>query len=85
MAFESRTLHKLTLIFASPGFHGCVGGCHGCINLNQADNQGLAKIVEALEQIYEDLGLAEAGVSHADFWSLAATVAVEIGVKLHKG
>ena len=53
--------------------------------MNQGDNRGLEAIVAALEQLYEDLGLDEAGVSHADFWALAATVAVEIGVKLHKG
>jgi hypothetical protein len=42
-------------------------------------------IVEKLEKLYEDLGLAEREVSRADFWALAGTVAVEIGVKLHEG
>jgi hypothetical protein len=67
------------------GFHSCVGGCHGCLNLNEGENRGLDGIVNKLEQLYEELGLAEAGVSRADFWALAATVAVEIGVKLHQG
>jgi hypothetical protein len=66
-------------------FHACVGGCHGCINLNQLDNKGMEAIVEKLEKLYEDLGLAEREVSRADFWALAGTVAVEIGVKLHEG
>ena len=62
-----------------------MGGCHGCLNLNQADNAGLQNIVAKLEQLYGDLGLADRGISHADFWALAGTVAVEIGVKLHQG
>jgi hypothetical protein len=53
--------------------------------LNQGDNRGLESIVAALEKLYLDLGLAERGVSRADFWALAGTVAVEIGVKLHRG
>ncbi len=51
----------------------------------QGDNRGLDEIVAKLEQLYEELQLAEAAISRADFWALAATVAVEIGVKLHKG
>jgi hypothetical protein len=66
-------------------FHACVGGCNGCLNLNQGDNNGLGDIVAALETLYQNLGLAEQGVSRADFWSLAGTVAVEIGVQLANG
>jgi hypothetical protein len=53
--------------------------------LNQGENRGLDGIVNKLEQLYKELGLAGAGISRADFWALAATVAVEIGVKLHQG
>ena len=69
----------------SLAFHGCVGGCHGCLNLNQGDNAGLKNVVAKLQSLYEELGLADRGVSHADLWALAGTVAVEIGVKLHQG
>jgi hypothetical protein len=53
--------------------------------LKQADNNGLGDIVDNLETLYQNLGLAEQGVSRADFWSLAGTVAVEIGVQLANG
>jgi hypothetical protein len=53
--------------------------------LNQGDNKGLESIVAALEKTYSELSLADRGVSRADFWALAGTVAVEIGVKLHRG
>ena len=72
-------------LFGIPAFHGCVGGCHGCLNLNQPDNKGQEDIIAALEKVYADLDLAERGVSRADLWALAGTVAVEVGVRLHRG
>eukprot|EP00121_Abeoforma_whisleri_P016164 Awhi_evm1s14843 len=30
-------------------FHDCVGGCDGCINLNNPENNGLGPIVDTLE------------------------------------
>jgi hypothetical protein len=66
-------------------FHSCVGGCHGCLNQNQSDNRGFDGIIPALEKLYADLDLANQGVSRADLWALAGTIAVELGVKLHKG
>ena len=65
------------------GFHSCVGGCHGCLNLDQPDNNGLQKIYEALNNLYDEQGLADNYISRADFYALAAVVAVEIGVALH--
>ena len=65
------------------GFHSCVGGCHGCLNLNQPDNNGLQKIYEALNYLYDEQGLADNYISRADFFALAAVVAVEIGVTHH--
>ena len=67
------------------GFHSCVGGCHGCLNLNQADNNGLQKIYGALNNLYVELRLADKYISRADFFALAAVVAVEIGVTHHSG
>ena len=77
-------MNQTLKLFVS-AFHSCVGGCHGCLNLNQGDNRGLEGIVAELEKLYADLELADHGVSRADFWALAGTVAVEIGVKLHRG
>jgi hypothetical protein len=53
--------------------------------LKQVDNYGLGDIVDNLEKLYANLGLAEQGVSRADFWSLAGTVAVELGSQLAQG
>ncbi len=39
------------------GFHDCVGGCDGCINLNNADNNGLAIPMDNLESLYASLDL----------------------------
>ncbi len=33
-------------------FHDCIGGCDGCININDKDNAGLGHIVKSLENIY---------------------------------
>lgn len=61
------------------GLHDCVGGCDGCLNLANPDNAGLEEIVVNLENLYWNNGYSEV-VGHADFWALAATVAVERGV-----
>ena len=66
-------------------FHSCVGGCHGCLNANQPDNNGLLDIYAALNKLYDELGLADKYISRADFYALAGIVAVEIGVGLHSG
>lgn len=61
------------------GFHDCVGGCNGCINLGLADNKGLEFIISALDEIYYAFGFNQL-VSKADFWALGAVVAVELGI-----
>uniref|UniRef100_A0A0G4G4G4 Plant heme peroxidase family profile domain-containing protein n=1 Tax=Chromera velia CCMP2878 TaxID=1169474 RepID=A0A0G4G4G4_9ALVE len=63
-------------------FHDCVGGCDGCVNLDDPDNAGLAGPRTSLETIYSDRGLADEGVSRADLWALAGKVAVEYAALL---
>ena len=60
------------------GFHDCPGGCDGCLNLDDANNKGLEKILVALEDIYWEKGY-DSFVNHADFWALAATLGIEEG------
>jgi hypothetical protein len=67
------------------GFHSCVGGCNGCINLNEVDNMGFEQYSQALEASYQNLSLHKIGVSRADFWALAATVATEAAINKHGG
>ena len=50
--------------------------------MNNPDNAGLGPIVAALEGAYSGDEFSGLGVSRADFWALAATVAVERGVQL---
>jgi len=59
------------------GFHDCVGGCDGCINLNNASNNGLTDIITFLEAIYASYSSV---MSRADFWQLASITATEMGI-----
>lgn len=59
------------------GFHDCVGGCDGCVDLLFADNNGLEKPILALDSVvktHEDKGI---GISRADIWALAALVGAD--------
>ena len=38
------------------GFHDCVGGCDGCLNVDNDSNAGLSGIVSTLEDLYTDEG-----------------------------
>ena len=62
-----------------------MGGCNGCINLNEVDNMGFEEYSQALETSYQNLNLQKIGVSRADFWALAATVATEAAINKHGG
>jgi hypothetical protein len=70
---------KNILINFSLGFHDCIGGCDGCLNLKNENNAGLGPIVSSLENKFLENRFS---VSRADFWALAATVAVERGVSI---
>jgi hypothetical protein len=53
-----------------------VGGCDGCINLNDPDNNGLDIPIDALEDIVDKYN--DTGLSTADIWALAALTAAEV-------
>ena len=63
------------------GFHDCVGGCDGCVNLDNDDNAGLDDVVEGFESIYYSNGYDDI-VSLADFYALGTTVAIYNAVKI---
>lgn len=67
------------------GFHSCVGGCNGCINLKENDNMGFDEFSTGLEETYQKLNLQKFQVSRADFWALVATVATESAINKHGG
>ncbi|CAH1784078.1 unnamed protein product [Owenia fusiformis] len=55
-------------------FHDCVGGCDGCVNLANPDNDGLRPYIRDLEDVYANF---EGIISRADFWQLAGLEALE--------
>ena len=57
-------------------FHDCVGGCDGCLNVNNTENNGLADLVAGLEAVYQDNGF-ESLVSRADMWAILGVWAVQ--------
>jgi len=61
-------------------FHDCVGyACDGCINLDNASNNGLSAYIDWVEDIYTTEGY-DSIVSRADFWQVAAIAATEMGI-----
>ena len=62
------------------GFHDCVGGCNGCINFNNPENNGLAPAVDILNNLYTTNNFQSFGASRADFWALASSVAFSAAV-----
>jgi len=61
-------------------FHDCVGGCNGCLNLDNPSNFGLEDLVDELETLYQDEGYSSL-ISRADFWALAGIAAVDKGIE----
>jgi hypothetical protein len=62
--------------FLRLGFHDSVGGVDGCVDLENADNNGLEIPISALEPIvakYVDV----ASISRADIWAMATLIAAD--------
>lgn len=56
--------------FVRMGFHDCVGGCDGCLDLLNKDNRGLELPIQFLSNLLEEYAVH--GVTRADIWALAA-------------
>jgi len=63
-------------------FHDCVGGCNGCLNVENDDNAGLANIVADLDALYTTNGY-DTILSRADFWALTGIYAVDKTIELN--
>ena len=58
--------------FVRLGFHDCVGGCDGCIDLENIDNFGLEVPIEALRDVVTQHSTAS--FTRADIWAVAAMI-----------
>ena len=57
-------------------FHDCVGGCDGCVNLEDPANAGMDEPMEALKPIVSKF---EGGnITRADIWAMAGMVAATV-------
>ena len=68
------------IYFILLGFHDCVGGCDGCINLENPHNAGLALAIEIMEEVFEDVEAQGIVVSRADVWAIGGRCAAEFGL-----
>jgi hypothetical protein len=58
--------------FVRLGFHDCVGGCNGCVDMSNSDNAGLDDPIDALDST---VSFYEIQLTRADVWALAALTA----------
>ena len=63
--------------FLRLGFHDCVGGCDGCVDLSNPDNNGLLEPIEAIYPIVEQF---KGSYSRADVWALATLVSADLSL-----
>jgi hypothetical protein len=63
--------------FLRLGFHDCVGGCDGCVDLNNIDNKGLEEPINAIYPIVEKF---KGTYSRADIWVMASLVSADLSV-----
>ena len=56
--------------FVRLGFHDCVGGCDGCVDLLDPDNKGLDVAITALEDVVTNF--TKNGITRADIWAYSA-------------
>ena len=64
--------------FLRLGFHDCVGGCDGCVDLSNPENGGLLVPIEALRPVVEMYANADTGLSRADIWALATATGAAV-------
>jgi hypothetical protein len=60
--------------FVRLGFHDCVGGCDGCVDMANSDNAGLDPPITALSST---VSFYQEQLTRADVWALAALSAAE--------
>uniref|UniRef100_A0A6V1P7P8 Plant heme peroxidase family profile domain-containing protein n=1 Tax=Heterosigma akashiwo TaxID=2829 RepID=A0A6V1P7P8_HETAK len=66
--------------FARLAFHDCIGGCDGCVDLTNKENNGLLAAVNELEDLTEYIQENIVNISRADVWTLAEMRAIVLGM-----
>lgn len=64
--------------FVRLGFHDCVGGCDGCVDLDLHDNFGLDVPIAALDPVVDAYANVASGLTRADIWAFAALLGAEL-------
>jgi Peroxidase len=64
--------------FLRLGFHDCIGGCDGCVDLSNMENGGLLVPIQALRPVVEKYANADTGLSRADIWALATATGAAV-------
>ncbi len=78
---HKQTRKNLSVNRFSPGFHDCVGGCDGCINIDSPHNAGLDLAIEIMENVYQDVESDGVVVSRADVWAICGRASAEFGME----
>merc|ERR1712238_597439 len=60
-------------------FHDCVGGCDGCVDLTNPENNGLQIPITALQPIVDEFEV-QGVLSRTDIWMLSSLVATELAL-----
>ena len=64
--------------FVRMGFHDCVTGCDGCIDLTNPENNGLESGMDALRPIVAAHENPALNISRADIWAIASHVGCDV-------
>jgi len=77
---SKKALGKAKPAMVRLAFHDCVGGCDGCLNINDPDNKGLETVIADLETVYQDEGFSDI-ISRADLWALMGIWSVQESIE----
>mmetsp|Transcript_24244 Transcript_24244/g.31476 ORF Transcript_24244/g.31476 Transcript_24244/m.31476 type:complete len:527 (+) Transcript_24244:136-1716(+) len=73
LEYENKKMNTKLIRLAA---HDCMGGCDGCINLNNMDNNGLKSTVWDMDNLTDIIQNNFINMSRADIWALAEMRAV---------
>lgn len=81
LRIPGRALKERPKTFCFSAFHDCVGGCDGCINLDDDHNAGLSLGINIAEAVKEDIEEEGIFISRADLWAILGRAGAEYGME----